>query len=356
MSAAPRPNHAPAIKRALSDPTRVLEALGILGEGRARQRQAAGWLVRCVVHADATPSMSVQARDGLLLWKCHACDAGGDVLSLIAAVRGLRVDGADFRQVLLEGARLAGLWTVVAELEGRETSADMPRPAPQLPQESFSAPERPRAYPEGVAAFWRALRPVSEDSEVSFYLVDRAIDPDRVESRDLARVLPPTGALPPWARYQGHTWRDTAHRLIVPAYDATGVLRSVRAWRVVDGETPKRLPPGGCRASELVLADAFGLAMLRGHRQPERVIVAEGEPNAITWMVRLNEPDTATIGIWSGSWSASLAERFPIGAHVIVRTDRDQAGDRYYNEIRNGLRRRCFVSRSKEWNEWQAKP
>lgn len=155
--------------------------------------------------------------------------------------------------------------------------------------------------------------------------------------------------MPPWARCRGGTWREASYRLIVPMWDAEGGLRSVRAWRVGgDPELPKRLPPSGCKASELVMADEWGLAMLRGQRAPERAVIAEGEPDTLTWMTRLNEPGTATIGIISGSWHAELADRFPIGTQVIVRTDQDVAGDRYYDQIRNGLKRRCFVSRSKE--------
>lgn len=346
MSSADRPNYAPAVKAALSDPTRVLDALGLLGEGKARQRQAAGWLVRCFVHADSTPSCSVQSRDGVLLWNCWGCGESGDVLDMVAAVRGLRID-ADFRQVLAEGAKIGGLWAIVDELEGRQTSSERPRFAPTMPQESFSAPERPRAYPEGIAAFWRACRPVSEDAAAAIYLAGRAIDPLRVESRDVARVLPATGALPAWARYHGKSWRETGHRIVVPTWDAAGELRGVRAWRIVDGDSPKRLPPAGCRASELVMADEFGLAMLRGHRVPERVVISEGESDFCVWGARVNDPDTALLGIVSGSWSQSFAERIPIGCHVIVRSDHDEAGDRYFAEIASSLRRRAFVFRSK---------
>jgi len=335
----PRTNHAPAIKAALADPKRTLEALGLFGAGRAHQRQAAGFLIRCPVHDDRTPSCSVQVRDGVLLWKCHSCDASGDVLSLVAAVRGLSLR-TDFRGVLVESARLAGLWGVVRELETGEAGDAAPPisiPAPTLPQ---AAPESPRTYPGTPESFWGHLRPVATVELVADYLRGRAIDPDVVDDRDLARVIPERGELPVWARYQGRSWRETGHRLIVPMFDADGELRSVRAWRIVDGESPKRLPPAGHKASGLVMADQWALAWLRGQRAPKRIVVAEGEPDFCVWATRLNDPSLALVGIVSGSWGDAFAARVPIGCRVDVRTDADEAGARYMTEIAASLKRR----------------
>jgi CHC2-type zinc finger protein len=327
------------IKFALTDVRRVCDALGLTRDGgKTVLRQAAGLIVRCPVHEDRTPSCSVQLREGVLLWRCHGCGSSGDVLTLIGAVRGIPLSGVGFREVLIEGARLAGLWGLVDELEGRASFAERPRPAPTLPQ---AAPEPPRAYPDGVDAFWANLGPVDEDQEVSGYLWSRAINPTLVTVRDLARVLPVRGSLPEWARCRGGSWRDASYRLIVPMFNADGILRSVRGWRIGGlSVLPKRIPPSGCKASGLVMADEFGQAMLRGTISPERVVIAEGEPDFATWAARLNDPTTATLGIISGSWSTSFAAKIPIGAHVDVRTDRDEAGERYYAEIYASLRRR----------------
>lgn len=332
------------IKRALSDPTRVLDALGILGEGRARQRQASGWIIRCPVHGDRTPSCSVQAKDGALVWKCHGCDASGDVLSLVAVVRGLSLRRG-FREVLVEAARLASLWHLVDELEGRgarETAP--PRPAATLPERPAPA-ERPRTYPDGAEAFWGQCVPVGEDAGVAEHLRGRAIDPDAVEGRDLARALPAAGDLPAWASYRGsadraRSWREAGYRLVVPMRDAAGAMRAVRGWRVTEGEGPKRLPPSGCKASGLVMADGFGIAMLRGERAPARVVITEGEPDFLTWATRVRDARTAVIGIVSGSWGEPFAARVPLGARVDIRVDHDEAGDRYFAEIAKGLKRR----------------
>lgn len=345
-----RPNYAPEIRRALSlDPKKLLEELGIFGDGRGHTRQANGWMVRCPVHAERTPSCSVQVKQGELVWKCWGCDAAGDAIALVAASRGLSL-GRGFRDTLIECARIAGLWGIVSELEGRsELRRDLPpRPPVAAPP---ARPEAPRDYPDAgeVASLWEASRPVSDDPDVAAYLAGRAIDPDLVEAKDLARVLPFAGALPPWARCRAGNWREASYRLIVPMFDPAGTMRTVRGWRVGgDQELPKRLPPSGHKAAGVIMADQWAIAMLRGARQPERVVVTEGEPDFLTWATRVNEPRTAVIGIVSGSWTRELGDRFPVGCRVDIRTDHDAAGTKYANEFVSGLARRCFTFRSRE--------
>jgi hypothetical protein len=335
------------IKAMLSDPTRVLEALGMMGQGKARARQTGGWVVRCPVHDDSSPSCSVQQRDGVILWKCWGCGATGDVLHLVASANNLNLE-TNFKAVLAAAARLGGLWHLVDKLEGRAPRE--PMPAPVLPPPS--TPEPPREWPDKaeVEALWSACTTTEESADVVAYLRARSLSPELVDARELARALPEQGALPVWARYRGgnpvsRTWRELGYKLIFPMYDASGDLRSVRAGRVVDGDGPKRLPPGRHKASELVMADAFGRAMLRGEFKPYRLTIVEGEPDFLTRAIVMNDPHGATIGIVSGSWTKAFAERVPLGCRVYLRTDVDDAGNRYAQEIEATLRRRAFLWR-----------
>jgi hypothetical protein len=336
-----RPDHANEIRRYLTDPVKLCKALGLSKDAR---QNADGWIVYCPVHSEKTPSCSVtRGPDGTVRVRCWGCDFAGDAFHLVAAVRGLDCH-RDFVEVMAQTAELVGLAAIAEEVR-----------AGKPPAETRSAPEQPPASPEKVyppelqvLVLWRDAGFVNEDTEASACLVDRMIDPDGVAERDLARVIRIDQVLPAWARYRGNsdeskTWLETGHRMILPAYDASGELRSVRAWRIRRGESPKRLPPSGHRGTGLVVANESAVRMLKGERAPVRLIVAEGEPDYLTDAVRF--ASDAVIGVFSGSWSKEFAQRIPLGSEVIVRTDLDQAGEKYAREILGSLKGRCALRR-----------
>jgi hypothetical protein len=108
------------------------------------------------------------------------------------------------------------------------------------------------------------------------------------------------------------------------------------------------------------MADVGGRAILRGAKsgQPTHwpdgsaplVVVTEGDPDFMTWGTRFSDADEAapaTFGIFSGSWSPAIAARVPDGTRVSVRTDHDDAGDRYAAVVIDSLRSRCPIFRSR---------
>lgn len=94
------------VRRRLDDPARVVHALGI---EKGARRQPGGLIVLCPWHNDRNPSCSVTiGKDGTLRAHCFSCGESGDVLGLVAAVRGLDTQ-REFRRVLEAAADLAGL-------------------------------------------------------------------------------------------------------------------------------------------------------------------------------------------------------------------------------------------------------
>ncbi|HEX2873568.1 MAG TPA: CHC2 zinc finger domain-containing protein [Polyangiaceae bacterium] len=333
------------IRQALSDPRALCHALEL---DKGAKRQTAGLTILCPVHAERTPSCSVTRGDGgTVRVRCFGCDFTGDALTLIAVVRGIDVRSR-FREVLAEGARLGGLHHVLAELEsGSSPPADRPVVAPTRQQEAPREPERTYPPREELAALWAASGPVANDPGASGALVSRRIDPLDVDAQGLLRCFAQGIAhdrLPRWAAYQGQTWRDTGHRMLAKVFDQDGVWRSVRAWRVGDGSSPKRLPPAGHKAAGLVLANYLGARLLRGEPAPKRIVIVEGEPDHLVRSIA--SPDLPVIGVLSGSWHPGYAERIPWGAEVVIRTHNDQAGDRYAEQIITTIRQRARVWRS----------
>lgn len=189
---------------------------------------------------------------------------------------------------------------------------------------------------------------------------------------------------PPWCEEvrecrelpAGFSWYELGYRLAVPLYDAAGRLASLHGRCVtLPAERPAPLylvpadrpaldvvkpwkgrAPAGFAVAGLVMADALGRELLTTGRRPAwwpaevpfRVVVAEGEPDFLTWATRWAdsaEDAPAVLGVVAGSWTAELAARIPDGARVIVRTHADKDGDKYAANIRATLAGRCEVRR-----------
>lgn len=314
---------------AAAGPLRVLAALGLQQGAR---REGSGYKARCPwCHGGKdTPPLSVRVREGQVFAKCFSCDAGGDVFGLVAAVQGLD-PRRDFATIRAAAAAIAGLATT------------MPTPAGYTPH----AGTEPPSYPDAgeVQALWAAARRVVDVADAAAYLEGRAIDVGAVDLYDLARVLPPVGALPPWARIQGRTWREAGYRLVVPAFDHTGAMRSLRAWRLppvpADG-LPKRIAPAGKTSAGLVMACPVARHMLSTGAGPVTLVIAEGEPDWLTWASRVSDATEApaVLGIVAAAWCDAIAARIPDGSRVAIRTQQDPSGQRYAAEIRATLAER----------------
>jgi hypothetical protein len=333
-----RPDYAAEIRRTLVNPRAVCDRLGLL-KG-AQTQTGHGVTIVCPAHGERTPSCSVTiGRDGTLRFRCFGCSATGDVLTLIATVHDLDLR-SDFKAVLLEAAELAGLGQIVEELNDRKPYE--PRPLPELPE---PGPERDYPPLAEVEALWALAGPVASDPASGGHLVGRGLDARAVDSLGLLRAIPTGATLPSWARYRGHSWADSGHRMIARVFDSTGAFRSVRAWRVEKDAPAKRLPPAGHKATGLVMANRLGLEILSGKRAvPSVVVIAEGEPDHTTAATAW--PRLAVFGITSGSWSDDFAKRIPLGSEVIVRTHNDTAGDKYASEIVKSVKTRAVVRRS----------
>lgn len=322
------------IRYALADVRQLCDRLGLTADPKSFTRQASGLIVRCPWHDERTPSCSIRrGSDGTVAIRCHGCGATGDALNLIAAVHGLTLRGDDFRQVLIVGAEMGGLHSLVRELETGEAPRERPAPVPR------PAPEPERDYPADARAFWDTCSPTAEVPEVAAWLASRGIDPELVDAGGLARGISQGATVAPWGAYRGLSWSETGHRLILPVYDHHGALRSVRAGRVIEGDSPKRLPPGGHRASGLVMACDSAIAMLQGTYRPQRLLIVEGEPDFLTWATWRTRHAYARIALTSGAWTADFAARVPETAKVFLCTDADRAGDGYADAVRKTLPR-----------------
>ena len=335
-----RPDYAREIRFTLTDPRKLCDALGL---SKGAERQTTGVTVCCPAHGERTPSCSVtRAKDGTIRVRCFGCDWTGDALTLVAQVYGLDVRN-NFQDVLLEAAEIAGLHNIVDELRGKAKWE--PRPLPPAP-EVGPDPDYPPL--DEVTDVWEAGGPAREDAVAAKYLTGRKLDPDAATQLGLLRVLPPIAelplTLPRWAHYGALSWQRSGHRMVVPVYDHTGEMRSLRAWRI-EGDAPaKRVPPSGCKATGLLMANQNAVQLLRDRCAPRRVLVVEGEPDFTVASIRWS--DSAVFGVISGGWTEDFAKRVPLGSEVIVATHHDEAGEKYAALVIKTVRARAVVSRS----------
>lgn len=329
-----------AVKTRLWNPSDVIRLLGL----SAGRREGTRFWVSCPWHSERSPSCALQVRGGVLLAYCHACNAGGDVLSLIAASNDIDIT-RDLPRVLEEGARLANI-----DLERLPFAPAAPRPIPRSPLPPVAL----------VRVLWDTCIPVSGDTAVTEWIRDvRGLDPEVVDRYGLARALPEGAVVPQWARYRGSAdrarpWSELVYRAIVPMYDEAGELRSVRARAIAQppDNGPKALPPSGFTVKGVVMMDQLAKSVFASGCWPSDarrvVIVAEGEPDFLTWATQgTGTHADAVIGLGgAGAWSAGLAARVPNGSTIAIWTDNDKAGDSYAEEIATSLRGRCEVRES----------
>ena len=313
----------------------VAPALGIQYRSK-RHRE------RCPIHGGKDENLTLDEHDGRLTYFCASHCGSGDVIAMIRALR-----GCSFPEALREAADIAGI-----DL-GRDGESEEARQARERERAAYLESHRQRLAAEPkeerqfapldqVEALWNGAGRVDEDQEIASYLDSRAIPAVSAASHDLLRALRPGQPLPWWAARKGpddaaRTWLETGHRILIRTWDHLGQLRGVRAWRVNGDETtPKRLPPAGCKAAGLVWANAMAVEVLRAPR-PCMVVISEGEPDLCVHAVRGDYP---VIGITSGSWTEGFAARLPFGSEVVIRTDNDEAGEKYSKQILDSLRGR----------------
>ena len=287
-------------------------------------------------------------------WQCHACGAKGDPVTLAAYVVVGRVPAKGdpaWREVIaaLEGAGMAS----------DDASSELPRRGVSTP--SAGKPSSNETVPpsaEEVRAFWLACREVNEprntaggagnqlDSAAAAFLERRGYwPPQDIAELDLVRYAPVGAGV--WSAWWPRSW--SAWWLVARASTPPGVMASIHA-RAVSPEAESRGKtrwPKGCAARGLLMADALGVAMLRGEVAPEAVVIVEGL-TGVLWQALLNRREGrrwAVLGGTSGSWCGLAEVAWPDGVTVFVGTDHDQTGDRYAMDITSAVPRLVDVRR-----------
>jgi hypothetical protein len=299
------------------------------------------------VHAERTASCGLKSGDRGLVWRCHGCSAGGDVLALVAAVERLDVR-RDFSRVLERAAELAHL--PAPAQHQREAPAPAPAPpaydAARFDLLARAVLERGRldgraagldveSYLDGrglLAAAradgWAALPP--EHAHTGFILDALG------EAEERAAIATEGAELPSLAdtfttedvRHaglaSGVTFIHPAARLIIPWKDPAGLVVNLQRRRIDDG-APKYVGAKG-RAFPW----PYGAEHVRALPHDAPIVLVEGAVDVLALRAILAEQNEAVLVVglpglagWRSSWAA-LAR----GRVAAVALDADAAGER----------------------------
>lgn len=344
----------------------------------------------CPHHRERDPSCSVQARDGRVVAKCHACDWRGDSLALVAEVRGLDVRSR-FADVLAEGAELAEIYPTTDAPRRREPPAPRPALEPEPPALSdavfdslvsalvevspVTAEPDVRAYlagrgllHEAEAAGWGAL-PVADDQwRVLAYpielagrsmLAERTTDDEAwaagLEAFRLSglAMLDKRGALV----LDGHGFPRCSfadHRLVIPHRSPDGLIYAAKRRIIGEGE-PKYVATTG-----RPVRWPYGVEDMAGAAPDVPVMIVEGEADTLDRRVALREAGVVRVVLgvpgvstWRPEWAA-----YARGRVAYVGLDTDEAGERKVADVVRDLYaagaaqvKRATPSGGKDWNQ-----
>lgn len=283
-------------------------------------------------------------------WCCHQCGEKGDAVTLAAWLVSGKPDlDGEAGVTVLRACAERGLCAPFDDgVKGKQVVR--PRVTP-------SAPPLPRGFPpaDEHAALWAATLPVNRtnadpdvlDMGVAFFLSRRGWYAPALAALDLVRVTPLPDAYT-WPSWWRREWA-LDHRLVMRAYDADGIVRSLHARSITPDAYPKTRWPRGYDAAPLLFANANGVAMLRRERTPGRVVIVEGMPDTIAMSLACADdaPTWAVLGITNGSAPALGRVAWPQNVPVVLMLHDDDAGKKYADDARSAIPRTVDLRRAK---------
>ena len=279
-------------------------------------------------------------------WWCEPCDAGGDAVNLAAACVTGRLKPASpegWREVRRECAALG-----LCEADPRDTTAPTGRKYHPPPLELRKEQAPARAPTAEVLALWGVAErldavPSWDDGgrwcgDAQTFLVARGFDVSRLAALDVARILPPARRHA-WPGWWPASW-STSWRVAAPLYGPGAELVGLQA-RAIDGADIKTMNPKGVSIRGGFFADAGGLEVLRRTWSGGAIVLVEGLTDFLTaaQLAAELEPSRrpAVLGLVAGSAQAMATMKLEASCRLVVMTDNDTTGEKYFEQVKKAL-------------------
>lgn len=241
-----------------------------------------------------------------------------------------------------------------------DAQAALPATPPQAP-EPTAEEQAEEARSEAAVAALRSLvpllRPAADNELVVAFLERRGLDPALITDLDLAGALPHVDVAAGFAEFavggadEGlpGNWWATKHLLVIPMYDAKGVVTSARARYCGTGPVKpagKSITPKSCPCIGAWFACPRWMAWLRGDMPaPKTLVVCEGDVDFLTVATTIYRMglggSIGVVGIVSGSWTSDLSEVVPPETEVVLLNHSDRPGCNYRDTVARSLRKRA---------------
>lgn len=262
-------------------------------------------------------------------WKCHSCEASGDVVDLVSFhIVGRR----------LKDCQTASQHKVVTWFKSAGLVKDS-----EMPTETKTKATKNRPPRGQVHQLWLNTQPVSEAEMVVEFLSSRHFDVDLVEGIGFVRATRKGADMPAW---WPKVWAKT-YRLITPAYDADGNFVSLHARAVCEpgkGYGKTRWPKGH-ESGGLFMANRLGVKLLKGKlgsgqdEEIRGVLICEGLTDLLRASVCAAHEGLpmAVLAGTSGSFQHLGSIRMPKDATIYTAMDPDSQGAKYMAQINKAL-------------------
>lgn len=75
------------------------DVYAIFNELKLKKQGNNGWMAKCPFHEDDKPSLSINIKDGIILFHCFGCNSSGDIITYISKKHNLDISN-DFKQII----------------------------------------------------------------------------------------------------------------------------------------------------------------------------------------------------------------------------------------------------------------
>lgn len=302
----------------------------IIGHFIPLKRSGRGLVGLCPFHNDTKPSMTVNDQRGL--FRCWACNTGGDALSFVKDFKKV-----DFISAMKLCADILGLSTEELNRERKKNpKLELAFRVLNFTNKVFKhvADQQPMHFQKFVEA--RGLNAESiQNFQISFApgnnIITSQLEKIPEDKREEARKMALELSLIRLNENQGHTYDYFRDRVVFPVLDHSGQVRGFQCRAVLPDQKPKFLNSSDSFVfHKSSILYGFHLAK-NAIRQSEQVFLVEGNMDVVMMHQHGFTQTVGTMGIALSESSLRLLTN--LTKNVILAMDSDPAGIKAMTQI-----------------------